>query len=97
MKKHLFAVLDVAANCFGDPMCFPTTAMAIRAFKTACQDPNVAYHHHPTDYSLYQIAEFDIDTGHVEGQSPTLISKATDHSPQHANGSSNPVPMEAVR
>ena len=39
--------------------------MAIRSFSDAVQDQDSAFNKHPEDYSLWEIGEFDDQTGEI--------------------------------
>lgn len=62
MKLVMVAVRDSALDAFMRPFFVPTTGVAIRSFQDACkQEP--AFKDHPTDFTLYELGEFDEETG----------------------------------
>lgn len=80
----IFAVHDNAANAFSQPHSYQTTAMAIRGFGQACQDPDTMFNRHPADYTLFEIGEFSDETGAITPCTPHAVSKALDHVPSSA-------------
>ena len=79
MKHKIFTVHDVAADAFATPFVQKTTGLAIRSFAQACQDENTQLHQHPSDYTLFQIGEFDEDTGEITPCTPFSVAKALDY------------------
>lgn len=63
MIKVVCSVFDSKAAVYANPFYSPNTAVAIRDFSHACHDPNVALFRNPEDYSLYQVATFDDESG----------------------------------
>lgn len=65
MKYTVVSVRDTAANAYGRPIFTNSLGQAIRSFQDElnreAQD-NVMFHH-PEDFNLYHLAEFDEDTG----------------------------------
>ena len=47
--------------------------MAIRTFSDCVQDSSHAFNRHPTDYTLFQIGEFDDNTGIITTHETKLI------------------------
>jgi hypothetical protein len=63
MKFHVFAVYDSKTSFFLPPFMVPHRAIAARSFKTAANDPAQQINHHPQDFTLFEIAEYDDTTG----------------------------------
>lgn len=91
MKHGIFAVKDLAAQCFQTPFTAPHSGVAIRSFQDAVNSEQVDQNgrrsdlaNHPSDFELYQIAEFVPDTGQVLGSVaddvsfPLLLVRAKD-------------------
>lgn len=41
-------------------------AVALRMFADTCNDENTVLAKHPEDYELYELGDFDTDTGNIE-------------------------------
>lgn len=63
MKQNVFAVYDSKAEMFNQPMFFKAVPEALRAFEDECNRPESALAKHPDDYTLFQIGEYDVETG----------------------------------
>lgn len=79
--KPIFAIKDRAVDNFGDPMAMPSTQHAIRWFKdivnTNAADSAIA--RHPDDYDLYQVGDYDDDSGALIPNAMTvLVARAKD-------------------
>lgn len=63
-RKVLFGVKDQKAGCFPfEVMSGVTRDVAERAFGDAVNNPETPFFHHPEDYSLWQLGEFDPASG----------------------------------
>lgn len=58
-KSKIFVIHDVAANAYLTPFFLPEIALAKRTFGDCVNDPNHAFGQHPSDYTLFQIGEFN--------------------------------------
>lgn len=68
MIIKLFAVFDSKAALFGQPFSDQQEGSAIRNFSDAVNDgsnPNNLWNKHPEDFSLFQIGEFDNNSGEL--------------------------------
>jgi len=65
MTLLVFSVFDTKAEAFLRPYCAETRGLALRAFTDAVRDPNHEMHRHAEDYTLFQVASFDQETGKV--------------------------------
>jgi hypothetical protein len=65
MKLTLCSVKDRAADAFGRPMFVPSTGVAIRSFSDEVNRKDVEnnLYNHPDDFDLYELGEFDDNTG----------------------------------
>lgn len=61
----LFAVRDLKAEAFGDPLAIATVGLATRALEEALKAPGSQFAKNPEDYILYQIGEYDPAFGKV--------------------------------
>lgn len=79
MKMFVIAVRDGAVQSFMQPSFCNHTGAAVRAFIDHCRDPQTDFHKHPEDYELYQVGEFDDQTGKFTDADPIRLSRAVDH------------------
>ena len=63
MKYGMFSIYDEKAQAYLPPFILPETGMAIRTFGDCINSEEHQFGKHPADYTLYQIAEFDDDSG----------------------------------
>lgn len=66
MKMKVFTVFDSKAEIFGTPIYSATTASGIRIFEAACNEEGRDFNKWPGDYTLFEIGEWNDNTGHVE-------------------------------
>lgn len=66
MKLLMFAVYDSKAKAFCRPFFAAVEAVALRAFEGGANDVDSEIGRHPADFSLFQVGEFDDDTGVVK-------------------------------
>lgn len=81
--RVIVAIKDTAARVFGTPFVVQATAQAIRSLRDEVnsKDSTSDVCKHPEDFELYQVAEFDDDTGDVHlnnGEYPLLLCRAKD-------------------
>lgn len=77
MKLVLCSVKDRAADAYGRPMFVPSVGVAIRSFSDEVNrvDPDNQLNKHPDDFDLYELGEFDDNTGlFVLHDQPKLLS-----------------------
>lgn len=84
MMMKMFAVFDSKASTFGLPFADQREEAAIRNFGDAVRDgsnPNNLWHKHPEDFSLFQVGEFDMNSGELLPCLPkSLITASAIHS-----------------
>lgn len=79
MILHIFTVYDSKAECYLAPFTFKTVGEAVRSFSDTANDPNSMLFKHSSDFTLFQIGEFDDTTGMVEGLTRHIaLGKAID-------------------
>lgn len=66
-----FAVYDVKAASFGNPMFVATRGVASRLFTEACADARSPMSKYPADYTLFEIGEYDPNSGILTGYKTT--------------------------
>lgn len=77
MKLVLCTVKDRAADAYGRPMFVPSVGVAIRSFSDEVnrKDPDNQLFNHPDDFDLYELGEFDDNTGLFDlHDQPKLLS-----------------------
>lgn len=68
MKRMIVAIRDRAAVTFGQPFLVVARGQAIRMFSDAInnsRDPDNAMFHHPEDFDLYELGEFEDSDGRI--------------------------------
>lgn len=63
MIHRIFTVYDAAAGAYLQPFYSKTKALAIRSFQEAANDPKHQFSQYPADYTLFEIGEFDDNSG----------------------------------
>ena len=69
----VFSIYDVKAGAYINPFFLPTVGMAVRTFIDCCKDSGHAFGQHPEDYALFQLAEFDNQSGNIVDISPEIV------------------------
>lgn len=99
----VLAVYDSKACAFMNPFFVPTIAFGIRLFQDTVNGPDNMLSKHPTDFTLFEIAEFDDIKGifnlHLKHINLGLASSfvrppVPSHIPMPVNGN---VPVEVMR
>lgn len=65
MITKLFAVYDSAVSAYFRPFHMLTKGEALRAWIDACNDPKSPFSQHPECYTLFEIGEFDDQSGRL--------------------------------
>lgn len=75
MITHIMAVKDAKIGNFQQPFTSPSVGVAARSFQDAIENKNqdTDISRHPTDFSLWKIAEFNDETGEITANKPTHI------------------------
>lgn len=61
----LSALYDRATEAHAAIMTTRTRAEAIRSFKEACKNPETPIHQNPSDYELWELGEYNEETGEI--------------------------------
>jgi len=77
MEKGIFAVLDTKSTIFSNPFVSINSAVAIRDFRGACNEPNSDINRNPADYALYRIGTYDDNLGAIKPITPENLGFAT--------------------
>lgn len=65
MNMKVFAVRDLKSAAFMQPFFTQSVGTATRIFGDAVEDEKSIFHKHPEDFVLYELGEFDDQTGHI--------------------------------
>lgn len=76
MIYKVFSIFDSKAAVFERPYFAPTTGAGIRTFQDACADPQTMLHRHPEDFHLFEIGEYDDQTGAMASTQPQSLGTA---------------------
>lgn len=63
MRHKCFTVFDSKASVFMQPFYMRAGGEAVRAFAASIARSGHPFHDYPADYTLFEIGEFDDDTG----------------------------------
>lgn len=75
----LFAVYDVKGCAYGTPMFVVTRGIAVRGFADAVAKPETGLNQHPGDYSLYELGEYDPNSGRITSlDQPLFLHSASE-------------------
>lgn len=79
MLRVVVSVFDSASGLFGQPVFAPSRGVAIRSFSDEVNRANTenALNIHPEDFTLFQLAEFDEETG-IFTAKHEMLSRAKD-------------------
>ena len=66
MKYGLYSIFDSAAGVFTAPTIDISDASAVRSFQQAIANPSSIMNFKPSDFFLYQVGTFDVETGYVD-------------------------------
>lgn len=72
MIQKLFSVHDTVAKTFIQPFGVPSLAIAVRHFTNCANDKGTDIGRNPADYVLYELGEFDSDTGAIAVLQPMI-------------------------
>ena len=78
MKLYAFAVFDAAAGLYGVPMFLNSKGVAVRTFMDECNNPQSSINKHAADYTLFQIGEYDDNTGELTPITPLSCGNAVE-------------------
>ena len=62
----IYTVYDSKAGFYDKPFVQRSTGEALRSWQTAANSPDTAMGTHPSDYTLFEIGEFDTDNGGIK-------------------------------
>ena len=65
MKIKAYAVYDNKAEAFMQPFFAGNPGLAIRTLSDNCKNPESIWNRHPNDFCLYEIGEYDENSGEL--------------------------------
>lgn len=69
----IFTVYDIKAEAYLPPFFLHAEGMAVRVFANAINDPGHQFGANPTDYSLFQLGEYDDNSGVITATEPKFM------------------------
>jgi len=80
MKQLVVSVHDSASGVFGRPFYVVARGQAIRSFSDEVQRvaPDNELNKHPSDFTLYELAEFDDVSGQFSDSAPQVLIRGKD-------------------
>lgn len=66
MKLKIVSIFDSKAEVFNTPIFLPTVGMATRMFADQVNEKDSPFQKHPEDYTLFELGEYDSDSGKFE-------------------------------
>lgn len=73
----IFTIYDNKSELYNNPFVQKTTGAAIRAFTSLVEDEQTDIARHPSDYELFEIGEFDPESGQISGAKLKNLGKAS--------------------
>lgn len=74
----MYSVRDIKAALYGQPFALANRNVAIRTFTSWCADPSSFFSKYPGDFQLFEVGEFDQNTGIFTPAQPDYLVSATD-------------------
>lgn len=78
MKLKLFALRDSATNQYGNVMTFVAPGQALRTIADEMRNNESPLGKHPSDFEIYELGEYDVETGMIEPQTPRSVARLAD-------------------
>lgn len=63
MLKLVFTIYDTKAKTYRNPMVADTRGDFMRSLQDVVNEPDTLFNKHPTDFSLFELGQFDTETG----------------------------------
>lgn len=73
MNHRIFSIFDDKAKAFLPPFVLPNEAMAVRVFSDMCNSDSHQFGVHPSDYTLFDLGEFDDCLGQLNGDTARAV------------------------
>lgn len=71
-KMKLYMVNDLKVGHWFPPQTYRNVAEATRSFELAVNEKGTQFNAHPEDYALYEVAEFNEETGEIKPYSAPI-------------------------
>lgn len=78
MLHKMYSVYDSKAEAYLPPFFASTKGVALRRFITSVNDPDHQFAIYPGDYTLFEIGEYDDQTGQVVSCNPISLGVAVE-------------------
>nr|UXQ88150.1 MAG: nonstructural protein [Microvirus sp.] len=65
MKHNIFAVYDSKGQSYTTPFFDHAPGRALRTFADCCNDDGHQFGKHPSDYTLFDLGQYDDETGTI--------------------------------
>jgi len=89
MKLRIFSVYDDKAKAFLPPFFLPEQGMAARTFSDCCNSDQHQFGANPADYTLFELGDFNQESGHIEPHPPTSLGNGVIFVSQVTNSGDN--------
>lgn len=74
----IFAIFDYCADVYCTPFVMDCANLAMRSFSDYCCIPDTSISKHPEDYALFQLGEYNKQTGRlISFEQPRLLLRAS--------------------
>ena len=77
MLTNVYSVYDVTSETFGSPFLLLTDGLAMRSFYEAAINTQTEISKYPDEYVLYNIGQYDDDTGLMVPKEPKRLNTAS--------------------
>ncbi len=78
-ELQAYAIKDIQTKLFTNPHFMTNEIIAKRAFENACKNPESNFNQYPSDYSLYHVGSYNIESGKMTSTTPSQIANATEY------------------
>lgn len=78
MRYKIVAIRDRATDTFSQPQYVAAIGGAVRSFSDLVNNKETDVGKHPDDFDLYELGEFDDDSGEFHGVKPRQIAIGKD-------------------
>lgn len=80
MMQKIFTVYDSKLEAYMQPFFMSSKGQAIRAFTDTVNDPSTQFNKHPEDFTLFEIGEYDDQSGKVQNlPTPNALGLALEY------------------
>ena len=79
MVKKVFTIYDKKAFVYGPPVCFGKVGEALRWFCDIIAEPQGTVGKYPDDFQLYELGEYDDNTGSILTALPHMVANASEY------------------